>query len=75
MTIKELTSKLWYASKIAIIEGKEYDVCNDIDDIQRKSLMFGENCQLRSVNYKSLNLKKVYNFGVIDNRLIIITEN
>lgn len=71
MTVREFTNKAWYACKIVIIKSEEYDKCNDIDEVKKKSLMYGDNSQLRSINYENVNMMIVESFGVIDNVLVI----
>ena len=71
MTVKELTSRVWYAQKIVIIKWKNFDTCKDIDEIRKVALMTGENYQLRSVNYDKINEMLVDSYGAIDNTLII----
>ena len=71
MTVRDFTSRLWYSQKIIVIKWKEFDKCNDIDDIKRRSLMVGENWQLRSVNYENVNNMLVDSYGVMDNTMII----
>ena len=71
MTVREFTSKMWYSQKIAVIKLKEFDKCNNIDDIRKAALMIGENCQLRSINYDEVNGMLVGSYGVIDDTLII----
>lgn len=70
-TIREFTSRMWYAQKIAVIKWKDFDKCNDIDDIRKAALMVGENYQLSSVNYDKVNRMMVDSYGVIDDTLII----
>lgn len=71
MTVRELTSRVWYAQKIVIIKWKNFDTCKDIDEIRKVALMTGENHQLRSVNYDKINEMLVDSYGAIDNTLII----
>ena len=71
MTVREFTSKMWYSQKIVVIKWKEFDKCNDIDDIRKAALMVGENYQLRSINYDKVNDMLVDSYGVMDNTLII----
>ena len=71
MTVREFTSKMWYSQKIAVIKWKEFDKCNDIDDIRKAALMVGENYQLGSINYDNVNGMLVDSYGVMDNTLII----
>ena len=71
MTVREFTSHVWYAQKIMVIKWKDFDRCNDIDDIRKTALMVGENHQLRSVNYDNVNKMLVDSYGVMDDTLII----
>lgn len=71
MTVREFTSRVWYSQKIVIIKWREFDKCNDIDDIRKAALMIGENYQLRSINYDKVNGMLVDSYGVIDDTLII----
>lgn len=71
MTVREFTSRIWYAQKIMIIKWKEFDKCKDIDEIRKAAVMTGENCDLRSVTYDKVNNMLVDSYGVIDNVLII----
>lgn len=71
MTVREFTSRVWYSQKIMIIKWKDFDKCNNIDDIRKVALMVGENYQLRSENYEKVNNMLVDSYGVMDNTLII----
>lgn len=71
MTVRDFTSRLWYSQKIIVIKWKEFDKCNDIDEIRKAALMVGENWQLRSVNYENVNNMLVDSYGVMDNTMII----
>lgn len=70
-TLREFTSKLWVGNKIAVITQDAFYKCNDIEDIRKASLMFGENWELRSVVYDDVNKMTVTSYGVIDNVLVI----
>ena len=70
-TVREFTSKMWYEQKIAVIKWKEFDKCNNIDDIRKAALMVGKNYQLRSINYDNVNGMLVDSYGVMDDTLII----
>ena len=71
MTVREFTSKMWYLQKIVVIKWKEFDKCNDINDIRKAALMVGKNYQLRSINYDKVNGMLVDSYGVMDDTLII----
>ena len=71
MTVMEFTSKMWYLQKIIVIKWKEFDKCNDINDIRKAALMVGKNYQLRSINYYKVNGMLVDSYGVMDDTLII----
>jgi len=71
MTVKEFTSRLWYAQNIVIITWQQFDKCNDLDEILGKALLKCENWQLRSDVYKKINNKLVDSYGVMDEYLII----
>ena len=71
MTVMEFTSKMWYLQKIIVIKWKEFDKCNDINDIRKAALMVGKNYQLRSINYDKVNGMLVDSYGVMDDTLII----
>ena len=70
-TLREFTNKLWYGNKIAVITQDAFEKCNDIEDIRKAALMFGENWQLRSVVYDDVNNMTVMSYGVIGNILVI----
>lgn len=71
MTVRELTSRVWYSQKIMVIRWQEFNKCKDIDEIRKAALMVGENYQLISVNYEKVNNMLVDSYGVMDNTLII----
>ena len=71
MTVMEFKSKMWYLQKIIVIKWKEFDKCNDINDIRKAALMVGKNYQLRSINYDKVNGMLVDSYGVMDDTLII----
>lgn len=71
MTVMGFTSKMWYLQKIIVIKWKEFDKCNDINDIRKAALMVGKNYQLRSINYDKVNGMLVDSYGVMDDTLII----
>ena len=70
-TLREFIGKLWFGNKIAVITQDAFEKCNDIEDIRKAALMFGESWQLRSVVYDDVNKMKVMSYGVIGNVLVI----
>ena len=71
MTVREFTSHMWYAQKVIVIKWKEFDKCNNIDDIKRRALMVGENCNLRSTAYEKICEMLVDSYGAIGDTMII----
>ena len=71
MSVRELTNKLWYCQKIVIITWKQFDKCNDIDEVLANALFRSENWQLRSEMYKEINNMMVDSFGLMDGHLIV----
>lgn len=71
MTVREFTSKMWYAQQIVIITWQQFDRCKDIDEVLGKALLRCENWQLRSEVYREINNKMVDSYGVMDGYLIV----
>ena len=71
MTVRELTSRVWYAQKVVIIAWQQFEKCKDLDEILRKAVLKCENWQLLSETNKEVGSKIVDSYGVMDNYLII----
>lgn len=68
MTVKELTSRLWYSQEIEIVS-KHYEA-----DKEKRIVWKGENMNLRASDPDTVNVRNmlVISFGIVDNKLIII---
>lgn len=71
MTVREFTSRMWYAQKVIVIKWKEFDKCDNIDDIKRRALMVGENWNLRSTAYGKICGMLIDSYGAIGDTMII----
>ena len=71
MTVREFTGRCWYAQQIVIITWKQFDKCENIDDVLGKALLRCKNYELRSEVYREINNKMVDSYGVMDEYLII----
>lgn len=68
MTVKELTSRLWYLQEIEIVS-KRYEA-----DKEKRIVWKGENMNLRASDPDTVFVRNmlVISFGIVDNKLIII---
>lgn len=73
MTVREFTNRLWASQSIIIIRWKEFDKCNNLDDIRKRALVKNEAIQLRAdtETYNNVNNMFVDSYGVMDGYLII----
>ena len=71
ITVREFTSRMWYAQPMVIIPWKRLHNEIDIKKIKENAIYIGTPHELRSDNYANINNRTVDSYGVIDNNIII----
>ena len=73
MKVAEFIDKVWWSTKIAIIEPSKKGDENGIE-IRKRALFYGIADEYEKEWEKNLNNKKIEGFGALNNRIIVIVE-